>query len=318
MTDILLIDDSEFDRQLVLRLLSSEPNWNAEACQCGDEALQRLEKRDFDLVVTDLRMPGMDGLEVIQKIHERHPMVPVILITSYGNEDIAMQALQQGAASYVPKRSMAVRLPESVRAVLSVSRRERKFAEAVELIDSQRTTITVPNDRAVVSNVVAWMQEQATQYGVVESHDAVRLGVALEESLMNAIIHGNLEVSSELRQQGDGSLYDDFIKMQALQEPFCRRRVIVTAVLNSETATFEIRDEGPGFCLSALPDPLNPENLLRPSGRGLLLIQAFMDDVVFNDKGNCITMTRRRESVDSVKAVEQEDASFKSKATASV
>ena len=318
MTDILLIDDSEFDRQLVLRLLSSEPNWNAEACQCGDEALQRLEKRDFDLVVTDLRMPGMDGLEVIQKIHERHPMVPVILITSYGNEDIAMQALQQGAASYVPKRSMAVRLPESVRAVLSVSRRERKFAEAVELIDSQRTTITVPNDRAVVSNVVAWMQEQATQYGVVKSHDAVRLGVALEESLMNAIIHGNLEVSSELRQQGDGSLYDDFIKMHALQEPFCRRRVIVTAVLNSETATFEIRDEGPGFCLSALPDPLNPENLLRPSGRGLLLIQAFMDDVVFNDKGNCITMTRRRESVDSVKAVEQEDASFKSKATASV
>ena len=318
MTDILLIDDSEFDRQLVLKLLSTEPNWNAEACQCGAEALERLEKRDFDLVVTDLRMPGMDGLEVIQKIHERHPMVPVILITSYGNEEIAMQALQQGAASYVPKRSMAVRLPESVRTVLSVSRRERKFAEAVELIDSQRTTITVPNDRAFVSSVVAWMQEQATLYGVVEAHDAVRLGVALEEALMNAIVHGNLEVSSELRQHGDGSLYDDFIKMHALQEPFCRRRVTVTAVLNSQTATFEIRDEGPGFCLSALPDPTNPENLLRPCGRGLLLIQAFMDDVAFNDKGNCITMSRRRKPGHSAKPAEQQDASCKSRAATSV
>jgi anti-sigma regulatory factor (Ser/Thr protein kinase) len=162
------------------------------------------------------------------------------------------------------------------------------------------------------------MQDQATQYGVVESPDAVQLAVALEEALMNAIIHGNLEVSSELRRQGDGSLYDDFIKMHALQELFCRRRVIVTAVLNTHTATFEIRDEGLGFCLIALPDPTNLENLLRPCGRGLLPIQAFVDEIVFNNKGNCITMTRRRMSAESLKAVEQEDASFKSKAVASV
>ncbi len=234
--------------------------------------------------------------EVIQEVHHRFPGLPVIMITSHGNEDIALQALQQGAASYIPKRSLNARLLESTRTVLSVSSRERDFAEAAQFIDSQKTVLRLPNDRSVVSGVVAWMQEQATQRGIVESTDAVRLGVALEEALMNAIIHGNLEVSSDLRQQGGDSVYNEFIELHSVQEPFCDRRVVVSAELESERARFEIRDEGPGFDISSIPDPTDPENLLRPSGRGLLLMQAFVDDVEFNTKGNCVTLTCRRTS----------------------
>ena len=111
---------------------------------------------------------------------------------------------------------------------------------------------------------------------------------------MNAIVHGNLEVSSDLRQQGDGSPYDEFIKLHATQEPFCNRRVKVSVDLDSEHARFEIRDEGPGFDVSDIPDPTDPENLLRPSGRGLLLMQAFMDSVEFNTEGNCVTLVCRK------------------------
>ena len=64
----------------------------------------------------------------------------------------------------------------------------------------------------------------------------------------------------------------------------------VTVRLTQTEATFVVRDEGPGFDVDSLPDPRDPENLTKPSGRGVLLIRTFMDEVRFNEKGNEITM----------------------------
>ncbi len=57
---------------------------------------------------------------------------------------------------------------------------------------------------------------------------------------------------------------------------------------------FVIRDGGPGFDITQVPDPTDPENMLRPSGRGLLLMRAFMDEFHFNNVGNEVTMIKRR------------------------
>jgi anti-sigma regulatory factor (Ser/Thr protein kinase) len=73
------------------------------------------------------------------------------------------------------------------------------------------------------------------------------------------------------------------------------RRVHVTARESPAEAVYVIRDEGPGFDPSKLPDPTDPSNLVRVSGRGLLLIRTFMDEVHHNEIGNEITMTKRRD-----------------------
>ena len=72
--------------------------------------------------------------------------------------------------------------------------------------------------------------------------------------------------------------------------PYAERRVHVTVRLTPAAATFIVRDEGPGFDVSSLPDPRDPENLTKPSGRGVMLIRTFMDEVTFNERGNEITM----------------------------
>ncbi len=293
MAEILLIDDSEFDRKLVLTLLAKEPDWNATGCGCGEEALQLLEEKSFDLVITDLRMPGLDGLQVIKEIHNRYAALPVILITSFGNEDVALQALQQGAANYIPKRAIAERLADSVKTVLSAARRDRQRDGAQSYVTNHSLSFRLPSDREAVPGVVAWMQDLATEHDIAKDADAVRLGVALEEALLNAIIHGNLEVGSQHRE-GDGLLYEEFIELHMTREPFRSRVVTLSVEIDEEAASFQVTDEGPGFDINEIPDPTDPENLLRPSGRGLLLIHAFMDDVKFNDKGNSITLTRRR------------------------
>ena len=95
-------------------------------------------------------------------------------------------------------------------------------------------------------------------------------------------------------RETDEKGYYRLAKERRYQEPFRDRRVRVIATLTRDEATFVVRDEGLGFDPSLLPDPTDPSNLGKVSGRGLLLIQTFMDHVEHNPTGNEITMMKRR------------------------
>ena len=149
------------------------------------------------------------------------------------------------------------------------------------------------NDRKFIPTVVQSLQDLASEIGLTGSTDNTQLGVALEETLVNAVVHGNLEVSSDLRQLDDDS-YTKLIEERRLVAPYKDRSVTVSVSLTPDVGRFVIRDEGPGFDVANLPDPTDPENLLKPSGRGIMLINAFMDEVTFNNEGNEICLVKRR------------------------
>lgn len=94
-----------------------------EACN-GLEGLERIESDRPDFVLTDLQMPEMNGLELVSKIKDRFPSIPVILMTAQGSEDLASQALMDGAATYVPKRRLAQDLVATIERVLATGREE--------------------------------------------------------------------------------------------------------------------------------------------------------------------------------------------------
>ena len=121
--------------------------------------------------------------------------------------------------------------------------------------------------------------------------DRTRIGVALEEALSNSIYHGNLEVSSQLRESDDHR-YHDLIAARRHEPPYCKRHIKVEAFISSERAEFVIEDEGAGFNVENLPDPTDPANLDRVSGRGVLLMRTFMDEVQFNKKGNRVRLVK--------------------------
>jgi anti-sigma regulatory factor (Ser/Thr protein kinase) len=120
-----------------------------------------------------------------------------------------------------------------------------------------------------------------------------QITTALGEAITNAIDHGCLELDSELREES-GIRYRQTAEERSQKSPYRERRVHVTARLTPDEATYVVRDEGPGFDPAKIPDPADPANLLKASGRGLMLIRTFMDEVSFNDKGNEITMIKRR------------------------
>lgn len=99
---ILIVDDEEGMRRLLARVLSRE-GYEANAVGGGAEALQLIAAEKYDLVITDIKMPGMGGLELLQEIKSYDPALPIIVITAYGTVESAVQALRSGAYDYITK-----------------------------------------------------------------------------------------------------------------------------------------------------------------------------------------------------------------------
>jgi anti-sigma regulatory factor (Ser/Thr protein kinase) len=133
-----------------------------------------------------------------------------------------------------------------------------------------------------------------SQMRLVDKSGLIRVGTALHEALVNAIEHGNLELRSELRDNDDLRGYRALAEQRRQCSPYRERRVRVHARFSREQAVYVINDDGPGFDVSRLPDPTDPANLEKVSGRGIFLIRTFMDEVRFNATGNEVTLTKRR------------------------
>jgi CheY-like chemotaxis protein/anti-sigma regulatory factor (Ser/Thr protein kinase) len=300
MTKILVVDDSAVDRKLAGKLLEKlaeqdDGTFPAIAfAEDGNAALEQLARDLPDLVLTDLQMPNMDGLALVETINQKYPTLPVILMTAHGSEETAIQALKQGASSYVPKRLLGSDLIETVENVLAVAGARR---QKIRLLDScwvqTETHFLLPNDFSLIPPLVDQLQDNLIRTKVCPEYDLIRVAVALRETLSNAMVHGNLEIASEQRE-ADEEAYLALIESRKQQEPYKNRQVHVIAEESWSAATYVVADEGPGFDVNNIPDPTDPANLEKASGRGLLLIRTFMDDVQFNKKGNEITMTKKR------------------------
>jgi CheY-like chemotaxis protein len=304
MAKILVVDDARADRVLARGLLERRPGLEAierrtglsvQEATSGPEALEMLQREAFDLVLTDMLMPEMDGRDLVEMIRKRYPFLPVILMTAHGSEEIAMQALQRGAASYVPKHNLARDLLETVEDVLRLTTAERGQVRLQGCLQHTESEFLLENDPTLIPPLIGHICENLRRLGCCDENERLRVTVALGEALLNAMYHGNLEVSSDLRESNDKA-YRSLLEERRRSLPYRDRRVLVRTRESAEEAYYLIRDEGPGFNPANLPSPTDPANLEKVSGRGLLLIRTFMDEVRINDKGNEIVMIKRRHS----------------------
>ncbi|MBS0205424.1 MAG: response regulator [Planctomycetes bacterium] len=293
MPTVLVVDDSPIDRQLVGGLLRQDTDWVVLFAEDGAMALEQIQKSPPDLVVTDMQMPGLNGLELVAAIRKAFSQVPVILMTGKGSEEIAVEALHAGASSYVPKRALASMLVETSRRVLSAFQDDRHRAELLKRVDLRMETFHIENDVNLLLSLSRHLQQMLGDSWSSDRTDRLRSGTAFEEALLNALYHGNLEVSSDLKEVDHAAFYK-LVEERRNLSPWRDRRVHVSVRLSPDEIEVAIRDEGPGFDPTKLPDPTDPENLDRPCGRGVMLMRAFMDDVVYNSQGNEVTLRRKR------------------------
>jgi CheY-like chemotaxis protein/anti-sigma regulatory factor (Ser/Thr protein kinase) len=292
MTRVLVVDDCAVDRTLAGEILKRDTGFAVEFARDGEEGLEKIAQSPPDLVLTDLQMPGVDGLELVSAVRQRHPRVPVILMTSQGSEEIAFRALQVGAASYVPKSLLPDNLRGTVDKVLQASIDESHYYKTMSCLTRSDRLFTLPNDTSFFTPLVVHLQDECMALNLCDESERIRMGVGLGEAFANAMYHGNLELCSSLRET-DADGYHRMAQERRRQSPYQERHTEVEVRMSPEKAEFVIRDQGKGFNPASLPDPTDPANLDKITGRGILLMRSFMDEVFFNDKGNEVTMVKR-------------------------
>ena len=270
MPRMLIVDDDPVDRELARRCV--EPIADLEVLETGDgrKAIESCLRDAPDLILTDLRMPSFDGLSLVREVRQRLPLVPVILMTARGSEQVAAAALAAGAVSYVPKANLAELLAETVEQALAISAARRDRAEVLRYFKSSQSWFELANDLALISPLVAYLQDDLERIGFADEQARSQIGTALAEAISNGMIHGNLEVSSDLRKE-NSEPYHRLIAERRLAEPWSRRLVYCSADAESRKVRYVIRDEGAGFDRSSLPDPTASREHAQAARPGTLL-----------------------------------------------
>ena len=151
MTNILLIEDEEPIRRVMVKILVEEnKTYSVTEATNGKEGFEALCKKSFDLVLCDIKMPKMDGIEVLQQARKKSIQVPFVMLTGHGNVETAVEAMKLGAYDFIPKPPDLNRLLTAVRNALQVKTLvgenkalKRKVAKKYEMIGESDSLLEI-------------------------------------------------------------------------------------------------------------------------------------------------------------------------------
>src|ERR1700722_17938857 len=186
MARVLVVEDSR-TQALQIQLLLEEAGFEVGLAVNGREALAALAKRLPDVILTDMAMPQMNGLELVEAVRKQYSEVPVILMTALGSEEIAVQALQKGAASYVPKRNLTQSIVSTLDDVLAVSQAGKHEKRVLESLTQAEFEFVLDNDLSLVAPLIGYLEASVARMLHCDRTELMRVGVALHEALVNAI-----------------------------------------------------------------------------------------------------------------------------------
>lgn len=264
---ILIVDSNEELRSLLTQVLS-ELGHEVVAMADRAAAVERDDLEDFDLIISDLTDDSDSGVQILSELKRKRLMVPVVVSSEEAQQHGIVKAFKMGAANFLRRPYDEEELRNIIEKTLSYKLR---FVEDLKIIPFVREKIEfeLPSDLSLMNGVLQFLIERVARLGLIQP-DRSNLFIALDEAFVNAVKHGNRNDPHKL--------------------------VRIAADLSAKEARFTVEDEGDGFNVNEIPDPREPANLFKTSGRGVLLIYNIMDQVEYNERGNRLTMIKRPEA----------------------
>lgn len=249
----ILIIDDHDDLATSLEEVFSAMGHSVALLQSRADALEVTNFEQFDLVITDLDVQSTR----MPNTNGSHPK----------DENVAehVKAFKVSAANFTRSEFEESELKEIVAILLDYKTRHIDKRDSLQDLH-EHIEFEVPSAISLMHIVLEYLMKRVEKLGVVKSEQS-NLFVALDEAFVNAVKHGN--------------------KFDA------KKLVRIIAEVSAAEARFTIEDEGEGFDVNSIPDPLDPSNLFKTSGRGVLFIYNIMDEVKYNERGNRLTMIKR-------------------------
>ncbi len=268
---ILVADDESCMLELLHDLFTSN-GYDVETACDGMQAGKILLEREIDLVVTDLIMPGVNGMDLIKNIRFLHPECRIILITGYPKDADIVQCLLHNVSRYIRKPFQLETVLQQVVEVLG-----EKDPQPFQRVENRvggwlEMDLNTTEDALIRAH--HFVEHYILEY-VAPPETAKRLAWSFYEMVRNAMEWGNqLNESTVVR---------------------------VGCLALSDRVLFKIQDQGKGFdvgmAFKQVEDPLLRQELRskagkRPGGYGIEITRKYMDDLFYNEKGNCLVMTK--------------------------
>ena len=119
MSNILLIEDEQAIRNVLRSILMDEnPKWNVDEAENGAVGLEKIKEKEYDLIISDIKMPLKDGVEVLSEAMDYNPELTIVMITGHGDVDLAVDCIKKGAYDFISKPPDLNKLLTTVRNAL--------------------------------------------------------------------------------------------------------------------------------------------------------------------------------------------------------
>lgn len=261
---ILIIDDYD-DLASSLRDVFDAAGHSVEVVDSRAEALEVDDLDNFDLVITDLDVDNTTSDITANPNGNNGHCLPDFPSCEAGEH---VKAFKFCASNFRRDEFDENELKNFIETVLNYKNR---FVDKADLVKQlhEKIEFELPSALSPMHSILDYLLKRVEKLGVIKP-DQSNLFVALDEAFVNAVKHGNKYNAQKL--------------------------VRITAELSSKEASFTVEDEGEGFDVNSIPDPLDPENLFKTSGRGVLFIYNIMDEVKYNERGNRLTMVKKSET----------------------
>ena len=283
----LVVDDDE-TVALAAKAELSQLGHRCDSARDGEQALEQLAASNAlpDCVLTDLRMPVLDGFELLERIKRQYPHLPVAVLTAYGSLDATKKALRLGAFDFLRKPLVPVALDALCTRLLVQLRAVDGVLSQLDDGMRYRFQCDMPSRRASPRILASAATNHVLSALPKERMDALKLRVALMEALENALVHGNLGMLSEAKEQ-DPAAFEAELLQRLTQEQYAQKRLRIEATIEPQRLELVVSDEGEGFA----PESVSmEEDALSLTGRGLILIRSQFPDVHWSDGGRRIHM----------------------------
>jgi len=287
---VLIVEDDSASRFFLESLLESN-NYDFRSAANGIEGLNIFEEYQPDIILSDIQMPIMDGLELLEAIRDKKSDTIVIMVTAFGTENYAIQALHLGANNYLKKPVSGqelLRLLKKYQAILtskySPDELPGRLVNRNFVLEFNTEFNKIPKivDKVIVESIVD-----------VDDNEKVNIELGLVELITNAIEHGNLNIDYFEKQKAldDGKLGD--LYNERMSSPVFKHRIItIKFFADNEKYQWTIIDEGDGFDWKILPDPTDEAHILELNGRGVFISRFLFDEVEYIGKGNTVIATK--------------------------
>lgn len=283
---VLVVEDDFASRELLKLTLENE-KYQCKVAENGALGLEMFNSYLPDVVISDVRMPEMDGMELLASIRKRVKDVIIIIITGHGNEQLAIEALQLGANNYIKKPLDLADLRVLLRRYDQIVECKTLEKHIPDFVSNRTFSLEIETDIRNVSPTVQYLMRKTGN--VFENGEAVRVEVGLTELITNSIEHGNLGITSDEKKK---ALQENTLR-KLYEERFANKKnsskkIKIKCDYNDEFCEWIIEDEGNGFDWRKIPNPTNANLVEQLSGRGIFLSKIQFDELEYIGKGNIV------------------------------